>query len=90
MTNQTISKTIGTEIRRPTPDLTLYYEFRHTLINERDAYHITVTKTDENSTEAATAYDVSSSMAEAKRIFSLIANGTVTPTTLYEILDEIL
>ena len=78
------------ETRQPPADFILTYEFCHSVIDGRDAYHILVSKDEEGEKESAFAYDVSSSVTEARRIFDYIADGTVTPMTFYEVLDDIL
>ena len=42
------------------------------------------------SAETAAAFDISRNSAEARRIFRLLSDGTVTSCTLYEVLDNIL
>lgn len=79
-----------TETRQPPADFVLTYEFCHSVVDGRDAYSILVSKSENGETESAFAYDVSSSVSEARRIFDCIADGTVTPTTFYEILDDLL
>ncbi len=56
----------------------------------RGSYNITAVFMDKNGTEKKTVRDVTSSPTRAIELFSLVVNGCVTPTTLYDVIYDIL
>lgn len=56
----------------------------------RAAYNITAVYMDANGTDKRTVRDVTCSPKTALELFSLVVNGCVTPTTLYDVIYDAL
>ena len=74
------------------PGLSLVYALHRTKRAGGDgyAYSVSVSVTGEYGSETATASDLTDSREEAERLFCLLADQTVTPCALADVLEEIL
>ncbi len=73
-------------------DINLEYsllEIRNMLSGEH-IYSLKVSVTQEDSTEFKLAFDISRDLSRAKELFEILHRNTVTPCTLYDVLEDIL
>ncbi len=81
-------------VKRPTNDILLVYRLLRTIDNSGKnrhgfIYSISLVMIDEsNRREEEYIYDISRKGEEAKRIFRLLSENTVTPCAVYEVIDD--
>ncbi|MBE6724143.1 MAG: hypothetical protein E7576_02935 [Ruminococcaceae bacterium] len=92
MKNKNERTEIAAVRRENLPGLSLVYALFRTKRSGRDgfAYSVSVSVTGEYGSETATASDLTDSREDAELIFRLLADQTVTPCALADVLEEIL
>ena len=86
-------RTVMTAVRKERlPGLSLVYALYRTKRAGKAgyAYSVSVSVTGQYGSETATASDLTGSREEAERLFALLADQTVTPCALADVLEEIL
>ena len=86
------TRAVCTEIRMPDEGLTLITTLLETVLMERTYYSIAVTLIGEApySAEARLIKDITGDADTAECLFRKIADGTVTPCTLTDVLEDAL
>ena len=95
MTSEKISENRGEAIKEhniKTDDMTLHYTLYHKILADegRSSYSVSVSVTCGGENESAYAIDITSLHDCAVAIFDAVCTGTVTPCTLYDILEDML
>ena len=91
--NRNNEKTTVKKVRKETiPGYTLLYALYRTdrADGNGTSFSVSVSIRGEIGCETATAADLTRSRAEAERLFDLLADQTVTPCALADVLEEIL
>lgn len=86
-------RTVVTAMRKEKlSGLSLIYVLYRTKRSGREgyAYSVSVSVTGAYGSETATASDLTGSRTEAERLFTILADQTVTPCALADVLEEIL